>query len=181
MRTIETGIEGLLVLEPTVFGDERGFFLETYNRRTFGEIVGRDDAFVQDNLSRSRRGVLRGLHYQVRRPQGKLVRVVAGEIFDVAVDLRRSSATFGRWYGTLLSAAEKRAIWVPPEFAHGFLVRSEFADVLYKTTDFYDPEHERAILWDDPDLGVAWPLDGEPILSDRDRVAGRFRDAEVFP
>ena len=179
MIVTRTELPDVLLIEPKVFGDERGFFLESWNERAFA-AAGVRAAFVQDNHSRSARGVLRGLHYQLRQPQGKLVRVVAGEVFDVAVDLRRASATFGRWTGARLSAENKRILWVPPGFGHGFLVLSESADFLYKTTDYYAPEDERVIAWNDPDLAIAWPLDGAPILSGRDAAAPRFRDAEVF-
>jgi dTDP-4-dehydrorhamnose 3,5-epimerase len=175
-----TAIPDVLVIEPKVFGDARGFFLESWNAKAFGE-AGVPAAFVQDNHSRSPRGVLRGLHYQIRQPQGKLVRVAAGEVFDVAVDLRRASPTFGRWVGERLSGDNKRMLWIPPGFGHGFLVVSESADFLYKTTDYYAPEHERVIAWNDPDLAIAWPLDGAPTLSGRDAAGARFRDAEVFP
>lgn len=180
MQLVRTAIADVLLLEPRVFADERGFFLESYNKRELAEL-GVEADFVQDNHSRSVRGVLRGLHYQIRQPQGKLVRVVSGEVFDVAVDLRRSSPTFGKWVGFHLSAENKRMLWIPPGFAHGFLVLSEFADFLYKTTDYYAPQYERSILWNDPDLGVAWPLSVEPILSAKDRAGRRLRDAEVFP
>jgi dTDP-4-dehydrorhamnose 3,5-epimerase len=175
-----TAIADVLVLEPKVFGDARGFFLESWNARTFAE-AGLPATFVQDNHSRSPRRVLRGLHYQIVQPQGKLVRVVAGEVFDVAVDLRRASPTFGRWVGERLSGDNKRILWIPPGFGHGFLVLSESADFLYKTTDYYAPEHERVIAWNDPDLAITWPLEGAPTLSARDAVGARLRDAEVFP
>ena len=181
MNVIPTAIPDVLLIEPRVFGDERGFFFESYNERQWREKTGQDLRFVQHNHSRSARNVLRGLHYQIRRPQGKLVRVIRGEVYDVAVDLRRSSATFGRWVGAYLSEENKRIFWVPPGFAHGFLVLSQMADFLYLATDFYAPEHERAIAWNDPDLNVSWPLQGEPLLSDKDRRAVRFRDAEVYP
>jgi len=176
---IKTEIPDLLILEPRVFGDERGFFLESFNEREMREagIVGH---FVQDNHSRSQRNVLRGLHYQVRQTQGKLLRVASGTVFDVAVDLRRFSPTFGRWVGAELSAENKRILWVPPGFAHGFLVLSESADFLYKATDYYAPEFERTIRWNDPDLGIAWPLVGEPVLSAKDAAGTPFREAEVF-
>jgi dTDP-4-dehydrorhamnose 3,5-epimerase len=180
MEVITTTIPDVLIIRPKVFGDDRGFFMESFNRRTWREQTGVDVDFVQDNHSRSARGVLRGLHYQIRQPQGKLVRVVAGEVFDVAVDLRRSSPTFGRWAGAVLSAENKLQFWVPPGFAHGFQVLSEQADFLYKATDFYAPEHERAIIWNDPDLGIDWPLPTAPELSQKDRQAPRFRDAEVY-
>jgi dTDP-4-dehydrorhamnose 3,5-epimerase len=175
-----TAIPDVLVLEPKVFGDARGFFLESWNARTFAE-AGLPATFVQDNHSRSPRRVLRGLHYQIVQPQGKLVRVVTGEVFDVAVDLRRASPTFGRWVGERLSGDNKRILWIPPGFGHGFLVLSESADFLYKTTDYYAPEHERVIAWNDPDLAITWPLEGAPTLSARDAVGARLRDAEVFP
>jgi dTDP-4-dehydrorhamnose 3,5-epimerase len=180
MNVIATAIPDVLILEPKVFGDARGFFFESYNRRAFREATGIDAEFVQDNHSRSARGVLRGLHYQILQPQGKLVRVVAGDVFDVAVDLRRASPNFGRWVGVTLSAGNKRMMWVPAGFAHGFLVTSEHAEFLYKTTDYYAPEHERCIAWNDPDLAIEWPLEGEPALSAKDRAGFAFRDAEVF-
>jgi dTDP-4-dehydrorhamnose 3,5-epimerase len=175
-----TAIPDVLVIEPKVFGDARGFFLESWNAKAFAE-AGVPAAFVQDNHSRSPRGVLRGLHYQIRQPQGKLVRAVTGEVFDVAVDLRRASPTFGRWVGERLSGDNKRMLWIPPGFGHGFLVLSESADFLYKTTDYYAPEHERVIAWNDPELAIKWPLAGTPTLSGRDAAGARFRDAEVFP
>jgi dTDP-4-dehydrorhamnose 3,5-epimerase len=179
MKTRKTQIPEVLVLEPDVFGDERGFFLESYNQRRFAEI-GLWRAFVQDNHSRSARNVLRGLHYQLEQPQGKLVRVVSGSIWDVAVDLRRNSPTFGRWVGEELSAENKRMLWVPEGLAHGFLVTSDSADVLYKVTDFYAPACERALLWNDPELAIAWPLEGEPLLSRKDRDGLRLNEAELF-
>ncbi|HKC43990.1 MAG TPA: dTDP-4-dehydrorhamnose 3,5-epimerase [Burkholderiales bacterium] len=180
MNVVPTAIPEVRVIEPKVFGDPRGFFLESWNARAFA-TAGIRAEFVQDNHSRSARNVLRGLHYQIRQPQGKLVRVVAGEIFDVAVDLRRASPTFGRWVGMRLSAETKRMAWVPAGFGHGFLVVSEFAEVLYKTTDYYAPEHERVIAWNDPDLAIDWPFAGTPVLSARDAAGARLRDAEVFP
>jgi dTDP-4-dehydrorhamnose 3,5-epimerase len=180
MKVIQTTLPDVLLLEPRVYGDARGFFMESYNKRVFAEL-GLAVEFVQDNHSRSGRNVLRGLHYQIVQPQGKLVRVVRGAVFDVAVDLRRSSPTFGRWEGVELSEDNKRMLWIPPGFAHGFLVLSESADFLYKTTDFYAPEHERCIRWDDADIGIAWPLLGEPILSAKDRQGKRLREAEVYP
>jgi dTDP-4-dehydrorhamnose 3,5-epimerase len=181
MRAVSTPIDGLLVLEPQVFGDERGFFTESWNQRTFDTVTGVQAQFVQDNHSRSRRDVLRGLHYQLEQPQGKLVRVVQGAVFDVAVDLRRSSPSFGQWFGVELSASNHRQFWVPPGFGHGFLVLSETADFLYKTTDYYAPQHERCIAWDDPAIGVQWPLDGRtPQLSEKDRAGRSLNDAEVF-
>jgi dTDP-4-dehydrorhamnose 3,5-epimerase len=180
MNVVRTAIPEVLVLEPRVFGDARGFFLESYNVRVLAEVAGITAPFVQDNHSRSGRHVLRGLHYQLEHPQGKLVRVVAGAVFDVGVDLRRASPTFGRWVGLELSADNKRIAWIPPGFAHGFLVLSEFAEVLYKTTDFYAPEDERCIAWDDPDIGVRWPLAGDPLLSARDQAGLRLAGAEVY-
>lgn len=180
MKIHMTAIPDVLMLEPRVFGDERGFFLESFNARGFREATGLDLNFVQDNHSRSARNVLRGLHYQVRQPQGKLVRCVQGRVFDVAVDLRRGSATFGRWVGQELSEQNKLELWVPPGFAHGFVVLSESADFLYKTTDYYAPEHERCIAWNDAELGIEWPIEGEPILSDKDRLGARLSEAEVF-
>ncbi len=180
IQTTPTNLPEVLILEPRVFSDSRGYFLESYNHRTFAEL-GLPAAFVQDNQSRSIRGVLRGLHYQVTQPQGKLVRAVRGEIFDVAVDLRRSSPRFGHWTGVRLSEENHRMLWIPAGFAHGFLVLSETADVLYKATDFYAPAGERSVLWDDSEIGVAWPLDGvEPILSAKDREAAPLRSADVF-
>ena len=180
MEVITTEIPGVLVFKPKVFGDERGFFMESFNRKAWLASTGVDCDFVQDNHSRSRRGVLRGLHYQIRQPQGKLVRVVSGEVFDVAVDLRRSSPTFGNWAGVRLSAENKLQFWVPPGFAHGFMVLSEEADFLYKATDFYAPEYERAIIWNDPELAISWPDDITPELSAKDCEAPLFRDAEVY-
>jgi dTDP-4-dehydrorhamnose 3,5-epimerase len=181
MNTIHTDIPDLLIFEPRVFGDHRGFFLESYNARGFRELTGQDLTFVQDNHSRSAQGVLRGLHYQLRQPQGKLVRVVAGEVFDVAVDIRRSSPTFGKAVWSVLSEANKRLMWVPPGFAHGFLVLSASADFLYKTTDYYAPEHERTILWNDPVLGIPWPLHGiVPTLSKKDLAGVPLASAEIF-
>ncbi len=180
MKVEQTPIPDVLVIEPRVFGDERGFFFESFNQRRWQESTGLDTRFVQENHSRSGRNVLRGLHYQIRRPQGKLVRVILGEVFDVAVDIRRSSPTFGRWVGQYLSADNKKQFWVPEGFAHGFVVLSEVAEFLYLTTDYYAPEHERAIIWNDPDLGIDWPMTGEPLLSDKDRQAARFTDAEYF-
>jgi dTDP-4-dehydrorhamnose 3,5-epimerase len=169
-----TDINGVLILSPKVFGDARGFFFESYNQRLFEQAVGGPVSFVQDNHSRSGRGVLRGLHYQVVRPQGKLVRVVAGAVFDVAVDIRRGSPTFGRWVGVELTADNQRQLWIPPGLAHGFLVRSESADFLYKTTDYWFPEHERCIRWDDPALAIDWGLDGPPLVSEKDARGSPF-------
>lgn len=181
MNVIPTELPDVLLLEPRVFGDERGFFFESFNGRAFAEATGLTREFVQDNHSRSVRGVLRGLHYQISQPQGKLVRVVAGEVFDVAVDLRRGSPTFGRWAGVNLSADNKRMMWVPEGFAHGFLVLSESAEFLYKTTDYYAPEHERCIRWDDPQLAIGWPLQEAPQLSAKDRSGVALAEAELFP
>ena len=181
MRVLETALDGVVLLEPKVFGDARGFFMESFNARVFRELTGAVPDFVQDNHSRSARGVLRGLHYQIRQPQGKLVRVVAGSVWDVAVDLRRGSASFGRWYGTELSSANRRILWIPPGFAHGFVVTSEAAEFLYKTTDYWAPEHERSLLWNDPALAIPWPLEGEPVLSDKDRGGLPLDRCEVYP
>lgn len=180
MQVHATAIHDAFVLEPRVFGDSRGFFMESFNRATFREAVGADVDFVQDNHSRSAKGVLRGLHYQIQRPQGKLVRVVAGRVFDVAVDIRKSSPTFGRVACVELSEENHRQFWVPPGLAHGFLVLSEVADFLYKTTDYWVPAHERCILWNDPMLSVPWPLVGEPLLSAKDREGALFGDAPLF-
>jgi dTDP-4-dehydrorhamnose 3,5-epimerase len=180
MKLVSSPLPGVLVVEPRVFGDDRGYFFESYNEREL-EALGLRARFVQDNQSRSARNVLRGLHYQVRQPQGKLVRVTAGEIYDVAVDIRRSSSSFGQWAGNLLSSANRRMMWIPPGFAHGFLVTSEHAEVQYKATDYYAPEHERCIAWNDRDLAIAWPLAGEPILSPKDRAGVALRQAETFP
>jgi dTDP-4-dehydrorhamnose 3,5-epimerase len=181
MQVVTTALPDVLILEPKVFGDERGFFFESFNARQFAEATGLHREFVQDNHSRSAKGVLRGLHYQVQQAQGKLVRVTAGEVFDVAVDLRRSSHTFGQWVGVHLSAENKRQLWVPEGFAHGFVVLSEFAEFLYKTTDYYAPEHERSIRWDDPTLAIDWPLTEAPQLSTKDQAGLNFQDAPVFP
>ena len=175
-----TSIPDVIIIEPKVFGDERGFFYESFNARSFAEQTGIKASFVQDNHSKSIKGVLRGLHYQIQQPQGKLVRVVAGEVFDVAVDIRKKSPTFGQWVGVTLSADNKRQLWIPEGFAHGFLVTSESAEFLYKTTDYYAPEFERSILWNDPAIGIQWPIVGEPTLSNKDRVANTLGDAEVF-
>lgn len=181
MQVTATSIPDVLILTPTVYGDARGFFFESYNQRDFRALTGWTQDFVQDNHSGSGRGVLRGLHYQIRQPQGKLVRVVAGEVFDVAVDLRRTSPTFGRWVGARLSAENRRQMWLPPGFAHGFLVLSEFAEFLYKATDFYAPELERCIAWNDPDLAIDWPLTGHPVLSAKDAQGVRLSQAELYP
>ena len=180
MKISPTRLPEVLLIEPKVFGDARGFFFESWNERTF-EQAGIRAHFVQDNHSRSGRGVLRGLHYQIRQAQGKLVRVISGEVFDVAVDIRRSSPNFGRWVGERLSAENKTMVWIPPGFAHGFAVLSEHAEFLYKTTDYYAPEHERCIRWDDPEIGIEWPLAGAPILSSKDAAGTPLRSAEVFP
>lgn len=180
MKVIETDLSGCLLFEPKIFSDDRGFFLESWNAAAYREALG-DVAFVQDNQSRSRHGVLRGLHYQIRQPQGKLVRVTRGCVFDVAVDLRRSSPTFGRWTGVELSGDNFRLFWIPPGFAHGFLALSDEVDFLYKTTDYYAPEHERCVIWNDPDIGIAWPAGLAPILSAKDAVGAPLHRAEVFP
>jgi len=181
MKVVGSALPDVLIIEARVFGDERGFFYESYNERAFADATGLRVHFVQDNHSRSGKNVLRGLHYQVRQPQGKLVRVTAGEIYDVAVDIRRSSPSFGKWTGDLLSAANRRMMWIPAGFAHGFLVTSDSAEVQYKTTDYYAPQHERCILWSDPDLAIRWPLAGAPILSQKDRDGLPLRKAEAFP
>ncbi|GKS98640.1 dTDP-4-dehydrorhamnose 3,5-epimerase [Acidovorax sp. SUPP3434] len=180
MNVIPTRLPDVVVIEPKVFGDARGFFFESFNQRAFDEATGTRHAFVQDNHSRSARGVLRGLHYQLRQPQGKLVRVVRGTVFDVAVDLRKSSPTFGQWTGEELSEENQRQMWVPPGFGHGFVVLSESADFLYKTTDYYAPEHERCIAWNDPALAIDWRFDGEPSLSAKDMKGLPLHQAEVF-
>jgi dTDP-4-dehydrorhamnose 3,5-epimerase len=180
MKIIRTAIPDVLILEPKVFGDPRGFFFESFNQQSFTKATGVDVQFVQDNHSRSAKGVLRGLHYQIRQPQGKLVRVVRGSVFDVAVDVRRSSPNFGRWVGVELSEENHRQMWVPPGLAHGFVVTSESADFLYKTTDYYAPEHERCIAWDDPAIGIQWPLDVPPQLSAKDQAGRPLGTAEVF-
>lgn len=181
MKVTATEIPEVLIIEPQIFGDDRGFFLESFNHKAFAEAVGKDVQFVQDNHSRSSEGVLRGLHYQLARPQGKLVRVVQGAVFDVAVDMRKSSKNFGKWVGLELSAQNKKQLWVPAGFAHGFLVLSDSADFLYKTTEYYDPSSERAVLWNDPDIGVKWPSQATaPKLSVKDAAASPFRQAEAF-
>ena len=179
MNITETSLPGVLLIEPKVFGDARGFFLESWNRQTFADR-GLDIDFVQDNHSRSGKGVLRGLHYQLNEPQGKLVRVTQGRVFDVAVDMRRSSPNFGRWAGVELTADNHRMLWIPPGYAHGFLVLSESADFLYKTTTYYAPQWDRGVRWDDPEIGVQWPLDGAPLLSAKDQVQPLLKDAEVY-
>ncbi|OPA87017.1 dTDP-4-dehydrorhamnose 3,5-epimerase [Pseudomonas fluorescens] len=180
MKATPLAIVDVVLFEPKVFGDERGFFFESFNHRSFEEAIGRPVRFVQDNHSRSVKGVLRGLHYQIQQTQGKLVRVVEGEVFDVAVDIRRSSPTFGRWVGAYLSAENKHQLWVPEGFAHGFVVLSETAEFLYKTTDYYEPAYERSILWSDPDLDIQWPLAGPPGLSSKDQQGALLAQAEVF-
>lgn len=180
MNLIKTAIPDVLIIEPKVFGDARGFFLESWNERAFLK-AGIKTRFVQDNHSRSARNVVRGLHYQIKQPQGKLIRVTAGEVFDVAVDIRRSSPTFGKWIGNKLSGENKFMMWIPPGFAHGFSVLSEYAEFLYKTTDYYSPEYERTILWNDPDLAISWQVSGEPLLSAKDRQGVPFAKAEAFP
>lgn len=181
MKVIATALPEVLILEPKVFGDERGFFYESFNAKAFAEATGLQREFVQDNHSRSQRGVLRGLHYQIEQAQGKLVRVTVGEVLDVAVDIRRSSANFGKWVGVRLSAENKRQLWVPEGFAHGFVVLSDYAEFLYKTTDYYAPAHERSIRWDDPSLAIDWQLDGTPQLSAKDLAGLSLLDAELFP
>ncbi len=180
MKVTPTAIPEVLILEPQVFGDDRGFFFESFNARRFEQLTGIAAVFVQDNHSKSARNVLRGLHYQIRQPQGKLVRVAAGAIYDVVVDMRRSSPFFGRWVGIELSAENRRQLWVPPGFAHGFVVTSDTAECLYKTTDYWAPEFERALLWNDPALGIAWPLSAEPMLSGKDSQGVLLADAEAF-
>ncbi|GFE69796.1 dTDP-4-dehydrorhamnose 3,5-epimerase [Chroococcus sp. FPU101] len=180
MKVISTDIPDVLIIEPQVYGDERGFFFESFNIRTFKEKTGLDVEFVQDNHSRSFQNVLRGLHYQIQQPQGKLVRVVVGEVFDVAVDLRESSPTFGKWVSCLLSEENKRQFWIPPGFAHGFLVLSDYADFLYKTTNYYAPQYDRTLLWNDPKVGIDWPITGEAILSEKDQVGQPLEKAEIF-
>lgn len=182
MNVIPTEIPEVLLIEPKVFGDERGFFFESFNLRNFVEKTGITADFVQDNHSRSRQGVLRGLHYQIEQAQGKLLRSVVGEIFDVAVDIRKSSPTFGKWVGYMLTAENKRQLWIPPGFAHGFLVVSEIAEVLYKTTNYYAPQHERSMVWNDPDIGIEWPVEGfEVSLSKKDEAGQTLKTAEIFP
>ncbi len=180
MRVAQTAISGVLLIEPRVFADERGFFFESFNARAFAQATGIDAKFAQDNHSRSVKNTLRGLHYQIRQAQGKLVRVVAGDTFDVAVDLRRKSPSFGKWVGNRLSAENKRMLWIPAGFAHGFLVLSESADLLYKTTDYWAPQYERTLLWNDPEIGIAWPLAGAPILTAKDGAGKRLSEAEVY-
>lgn len=181
MKAVRQAIPDVILLEPKVFGDARGFFLESFNARTFREVTGLDVDFVQDNHSRSATGVLRGLHYQVEpMAQGKLVRVIAGAVFDVAVDIRKSSPTFGQHVSVTLSADNKHQFWIPQGFAHGFVALADDTEILYKTTDYYAPEYDRAIAWDDPDLAIDWPLEGGPVLSEKDRQAPSFREADLF-
>ncbi|WDD93189.1 dTDP-4-dehydrorhamnose 3,5-epimerase [Burkholderia sp. FERM BP-3421] len=180
LTVIDTTLPGVKILEPKVFGDDRGFFFESFNAREFEEATGVSQAFVQDNHSRSARNVLRGLHYQIQHPQGKLVRVVAGEVFDVAVDIRRSSPNFGKWVGVRLSAENKRQLWVPEGFAHGFVVLSEAAEFLYKTTDYWYPEYERSLLWSDSTVGIEWPIEGDPILAAKDKLGKTLAEADCF-
>lgn len=181
MNVIDTAIPEVKILKPHIFGDERGFFMESYNRRVFNELLGIDVEFVQDNHSRSIKNVLRGLHYQIQQAQGKLVRVISGEVFDVAVDMRKSSPHFGQAVSRVLTADNHEQMWIPPGFAHGFLVLSEEAEFLYKTSDFYAPEHERTVLWNDSDLAIDWPLTATPLLSDKDRQGLPFSQAEAYP
>ncbi|MFY2951229.1 dTDP-4-dehydrorhamnose 3,5-epimerase [Achromobacter ruhlandii] len=181
MKATPLAIADVLLIEPKVFGDARGYFYESFNQAAFDAAVGRKVAFVQDNHSRSARHVLRGLHYQIQRTQGKLVRVVEGKVFDVAVDLRQSSPTFGKWVGAILSEENRHQLWVPEGFAHGFVVLSDYASFLYKTTDYYAPEHERTIQWDDPSIGIEWPFEGAPILSAKDQVGMGLSEAQLFP
>ena len=180
MKVISTAIPEVLILQPKVFGDDRGFFLESYNKKTFEDTTGIKAEFVQDNHSRSAKGVLRGLHYQIKNPQGKLVRVTYGKVFDVAVDLKRSSKSFGKWVGVELSAENKNQLWIPQGFAHGFVVLSDAAEFLYKTTDYYSPEYERCIRWDDPELSIDWQYIGEPLVSEKDGRGVSISEADVF-
>ena len=180
MKVIETKIPEVKILEPQVFRDERGFFMESYNEKRFAEATGERPTFVQDNHSRSAKNVLRGLHYQIKQAQGKLVRVISGEVFDVVVDIRKDSPTFGQWVSTILSAENQHQMWVPVGFAHGFVVLSDYAEFIYKTTDFWAPEHERCIMWNDPDIGIEWPLNGDPIMSEKDKHGTPLKEAELF-
>ncbi len=180
MNCLTTSLPDVLIIEPKVFGDDRGFFFESFNQRIWNNLTGLDCGFVQHNHSRSARNVLRGLHYQIRQPQGKLVRVVSGEVFDVAVDIRRSSPSFGQWFGATLSAENKRQMWVPEGFAHGFCVTSEYAEFLYLTTDYWAPEYERCIAWNDPAIGITWPLSGDPLLSAKDMAGTPLNQADLF-
>lgn len=180
MKVIQTAIPEVMIIEPAVFGDARGFFFESYNEKKFRELTGVEANFVQDNHTRSGSNVVRGLHYQIRYPQGKLVRVISGEIYDVVVDIRKNSPTFGKWVGATLSAENRRMLWIPEKFAHGFMVTADHAEVLYKATDYWMPEHERSIRWDDADIGIEWPLAIEPVLSKKDAEAKPFREADLF-
>ena len=182
MIVTPTAIPDVIILEPKVFGDDRGFFFESFNQQTFNDAIGQDVQFIQDNHSHSAKGVLRGLHYQIRQPQGKLLRVIQGEVYDVAVDLRQSSPTFGKWVGEILSSDNKKMLWVPPGFAHGFYVISISAEIIYKCTDFYAPSYERSLQWDDKDLNIDWPLvnDTPPVLSDKDSAGILFKDAKYY-
>jgi dTDP-4-dehydrorhamnose 3,5-epimerase len=180
MQIQTTSIPDVLIFEPKVFGDDRGYFFESFNQQKFVDMIGEKVTFVQDNHSRSAKNVLRGLHYQIQQPQGKLVRVVVGEVFDVAVDIRKKSPTFGKWVGVHLSAENKRQLWIPAGFAHGFIVTSDYAEFLYKTTDYWAPEYERSILWNDPKIGINWPISATPILSAKDQIGKTLADAEVF-
>ena len=180
MKVTPTSIPSVLLIEPRVFGDTRGFFFESFNQRAFNQATGLDVNFVQDNHSRSSKGVLRGLHYQIQQPQGKLIRVVRGSVFDVTVDLRKSSPTFGQWVGVELAEDNHRQLWIPPGFAHGFYVLSDSADFLYKTTDYYAPEFECGLIWNDPTIGIEWPLNTQPIISTKDAQGKKLADAEVF-
>lgn len=177
----ETPLKDCYLIEPKVFGDDRGFFYESFNQQKFNEMTKTNFQFVQDNHSKSAKGVLRGLHYQIQQAQGKLVRVTAGEVYDVVVDLRKSSPTFGKWYGTFLTAENKLQMWIPPGFAHGFIVTSESAEFVYKTTDYYAPAHERTLQWNDSQLAITWQIQGEPLLSAKDKVGTSFKDLEVYP
>ena len=180
MKVIATNLPEVLIIEPKVFGDERGFFYESFNARKFAELTGVNADFVQDNHSLSAKNILRGLHYQIQQAQGKLVRVIAGEVFDVAVDLRKSSPRFGQWAGVRLSAQNQRQLWIPPGFAHGFVVLSEQAEFLYKTTDYWAPEHERCLMWNDAAVGIEWPINAAPVLSTKDQLGKALAEAEVF-
>ncbi|CAG9180210.1 dTDP-4-dehydrorhamnose 3,5-epimerase [Cupriavidus pinatubonensis] len=180
MNVIQTAIPEVLILEPKVFGDDRGFFFESFNAKQLEEATGLKRTFVQDNHSRSAKNVLRGLHYQIQHPQGKLVRVVAGEVFDVAVDLRKSSPSFGKWVGVTLSAENKRQLWVPEGFAHGFVVTSDYAEFVYKTTDYWYPQFDRSLLWSDPTIGIEWPIEGEPVLAAKDAQAITLNEADCY-
>ncbi len=180
MKATPTAIPEVIVLKPKIFGDSRGFFFESFNQKQFNEVIGQDIQFVQDNHSRSTKGVLRGLHYQIERPQGKLVRVVRGAVYDVAVDIRRSSPTFGQWVGMELNEQNHRQLWIPAGFAHGFVVLSDAADFLYKTTDYYAPDFERCIVWDDPDIDIQWPMNESPLVSVKDKLGSLLCNAEVF-